>query len=148
MTRRGGGWFIGGLVGCAAVVAVLLGLSVIDSPGNKRMQRLDAQRVEDMGAIVAAVDRYWSAHNDQLPGTLDEIAGDVVERYSISDRVTDLPYDYRIETPRSYRLCARFDTEGAHALPTYFRLNRRTRIEAGTIHGAGVQCFAIRRSPP
>lgn len=146
MTGTGGGWLIGGLVGCAAVVAVVLGLSVIDPPGTERMQRLDARRVDDMAAIIKAVDRYWSAHHGQLPETLDEIAGDVAARYSISDRVTGVPYEYRIEAPRSYRLCARFDTEKAHALPSYLRSGGGLRIEKRTIRGAGLQCFAIRQS--
>jgi len=146
VTGRGGGWLLGGLVGCAAAVAVVLGLSVIDSPEAQRMQRLDAWRVQDMAAIIKAVDRYWSAHQGQLPETLDEIAGDVAERYSISDRVTGVPYEYRIEAPRSYRLCARFDTEGAHALPSYLRSGNGLRIEQRTIRGAGLQCFAIRQS--
>ncbi len=146
MTGMGGGWLLGGLVGCAAVVAVVLGLSVIDTPKTMRMQRLDDQRVKDIGAIVLAVDRYWSAHHGQLPATLDEIAGDVAARYSISDRVTGVPYEYRIETPRSYRLCARFDTEEAHALPSYVRSKGNLRVEMRTVRGAGLQCFAIRQS--
>lgn len=145
MTGRGGGWLIGTLVGCAAAVAVVLGLSVIDPPGTERMQKLDARRVEDMAAIIKAVDRYRSGHQGQLPETLDEIAADLAARNSISDRVTGVPYEYRIETPHSFRLCARFDTDGTHTLRSSVRSGDDMVIEKRTIHGAGLQCFVIRR---
>ena len=143
MTGRG---LLGGLVGGAAVVAVALGLSVIDPPGTERMQRLDVRRVEDLAAIINKINDYWSWHQGQLPQTLAVIAGELAGRYSTSDPVIGAPYEYRIETPLSYRLCARFDTEGPHMLPKYYDYDSGLWIEERTIHGTGLKCFAIRQS--
>jgi len=134
---------LGGLVGIAAILAIILGLSVIDSPEAQRMQRLDAQRISDVAAIIRAVDDYWSAHNGQLPETLDKIAANLAAHFSTSDRLAGTPYEYLIKTPQSYQICARFDTEGPHALPSYARSRDRLRVAVGTTRGTGSQCFVV-----
>ncbi len=123
------------LVASIATVAVGLAIGaaflVIGSPAEQRMRRLDERRTEDLQTLSNAVRLYWSRHQ-RLPASLEEVERDQGENATRWDPVTREPYEYRIDAPKAYSLCARFD---------------RASLEAGRQpdtwwHDAGRYCFA------
>jgi len=53
------------LAGSAAVAAaVIAGLYVIGAPSEERALRLDERRLTDLMRLTAAVDAYWSMHDE------------------------------------------------------------------------------------
>jgi hypothetical protein len=127
------------LVASIATVAVGLaigaGFLVIGSPAEQRLRRLDERRIEDLQTVSNAVGLYWSRHQ-RLPASLEEVERDQGGNATRRDPVTREPYEYRIDAPKAYALCARFD---------------RASLEAGRrpdtwSHEAGRYCFA-RASP-
>ena len=55
------------------ISAIVAGLLLVDGPSAERRYRLDAQRVEHLDRLAAAIDCYWTLH-DRLPKTVDELA--------------------------------------------------------------------------
>src|SRR5215472_10285334 len=98
----------------ASIAAVAVGLAigagflVIGSPAEQRLRRLDERRTEDLQTLSNAVGLYWSRHQ-HLPSSLEEVERDQGENATRRDPVTKEPYEYRIDAPKAYSLCARFD---------------------------------------
>ena len=124
------------LLGAALVVtvaAVVAGVIVAGTPAKGRMQRLDRVRADDLRAIMTAVDRYWSQH-EQLPASLRDLAADPRAEVPVTDPASGTEYEYRIVDDDSYELCAVFDLASI-----------TERRERGTfwLHDAGRNCFAL-----
>jgi hypothetical protein len=73
-----GGWIV--IAGAAAVVAaVIAGYLAIDSPGEARALRLDAQRLSAMQRIATAAQCAYT-FTDRVPSSIEEIRADFLER--------------------------------------------------------------------
>ena len=102
------GWATAAL---AAVAALLVGAGLILSggPDQARKERRDRQRLDDLTVLQALVTCLANAEQGQLPDQLapspqcDWPAG-------LEDPLTGEPYRYAPTGPRSYRLCAGFET--------------------------------------
>ena len=122
----------GSLVVVGAIVA---GVIMVGSPTEGRLERLDAQRVQDLQGIMQATDSVW-ARSQELPGSLEELADDPRLRVQIADPGSGEEYGYTIVGEGAYELCATFDRESPTRAP-------RPSSEFWR-HGVGRKCFALR----
>jgi hypothetical protein len=127
---------VASVVVLATVVAAVL---VTGTPAVQRQAKLDARRVQDLVAVVAAIDVH-AKDAAALPDALATLADKPGTRLAIVDPVTGRPYGFEPTGPRSYRLCADFATDTA-VTPSPTRYGAEKDIWA---HGAGRQCFARR----
>jgi hypothetical protein len=101
----------------AVVAAVVAGMSVLGSPSSQRSRRLDQRRLDDLRAAAGSIDLYWT-RNGQLPGSLDELPGELLPQGLPRDPETAQPYEYSVAGENRYRLCATFtrasSTDEAH----------------------------------
>ena len=118
-------------IGAVTLTAVVAGLAVTGSPAEARRHRVDERRVTDLRQIGQAVDVFWTrkSHLPSSPAELTQDQGPLVE---LTDPVTGSPYEYEILGPRSYRLCAAFDTTA-----------ERQNDPPFWTHGSGRQCFDL-----
>jgi hypothetical protein len=115
------------------VSLVVAGLVVIGPPSRQRERRLDDERERHLKAISSAVDVYRS-RNSALPKALNELAQASDAPLQLEDPETGRPYEYRVITPNSYELCARFARQS----------DEREHVWT---HGAGQQCFTLQPRP-
>jgi type II secretory pathway pseudopilin PulG len=112
-------------------IAIVAAFRVMGSPAEQRLRRLDERRVEDLNRLSDAIQLYDSRHQ-RLPASLEEIERDQGTDAARRDPVTQQPYEYRVDGPKAYSLCAHFDRESLREVGFY----------ATWPHGAGRQCFA------
>jgi len=117
------------------VGSIVAGVILVGSPERGRLQRLDGRRVEDLSAIVDAMDGFWE-RNDRLPASLAELTEDPRVRVSTLDPGSGDQYEYRLGGEGAYELCATFDFESPAREP-------RAQENFWT-HSAGRQCFELR----
>lgn len=134
-------------------VAVIWGFTLVGSPAQERLRKLDERRIRDLQAISRAVRALCVEQVlgqtklvAPLPKTLTELdqrvrRGDVVSlALSLKDPQTDKEYGYRVVDDHRFELCADF------------QLARERRVEPFWNHAAGTACFAFdlleREKPP
>jgi hypothetical protein len=124
------------------LAAIIGGLSIIGSPGDVRMRRLDAQRVSDLQTIASALTNYRRTH-DRLPDRLDELVRPgVFPVVPLRDAASGRAYEYTARDASSYELCAVFDTA------TNERLGTGGNLSPFWNHGRGRHCFVAEARPP
>lgn len=110
-------WFVS-----AVVLAVVIGGVVyVGSPQQRRIERLDTTRANDLSSIAGYVgSEYGKA--DALPATLDDASMKASGYYvsSMIDPVTKEPYVYEPVSDTAFRLCATFDDSTLDADQTIF----------------------------
>lgn len=126
--------------GIAIIATVAAALWVMGSPGAQRLVRLDQRRVQDLQQVEQAIDLHFRRH-DALPADLAALATQPGVRLAVADPVDGAAYGYEATGPRSYRLCARFDTDTAQAPD-----GARPWGGHDWSHGAGRHCFERRAS--
>lgn len=103
--------YINWAVGAVVLAAVLSGFVIIGTPAEARKALLDQQRVEHLQQIQSQVVYYWQ-QKEVLPGTLDSLAEDPLSSFMLPrDPHTGEAYEYEVTGPRSFRLCAIFETD-------------------------------------
>jgi hypothetical protein len=122
------------LLGRAAVFgvtgAVVTGLILLDPPWQERARRLDDLRVQQLTAIARTVDLVYG-RTGELPATLDELHEHGGELLAIRDPATGRPYEYQVEGPTTFSLCAEFQYASGTRTPDFWT------------HAAGPVCFAL-----
>ena len=136
MMERTPGFWLGGAAIVIVIAAIVAGLFVIDGPGEARLERLDAARVEDLRRIEQEVANVWR-RTDALPPSLDSLrtAGRLTAD-DLIDPTTGAPYDYRVLSDSTYELCATFD-RASDDTPTTYSLT-----DIGN-HEAGRHCYTL-----
>lgn len=120
---------VGFAVSLAVLVALALGVRAIGSPGDARLHRLDATRVEALERISVAVDVYAHRHH-RLPEDLQALRE--FSNLRIEDPDTGRRFEYRTTGERQYELCATFARPTPEdAPPTFWS------------HPDGRHCFAL-----
>lgn len=121
-----------------AVVAILVAaLGLAGSPFAARERAADERRVQALQSISSAVDAFYDT-KDRLPDSLEELREQPsVYLESIRDVRTGQPYEYRKLGPKSYELCATFETDTS--------ATRVVRPGFGNLwnHPAGRHCFKL-----
>ena len=125
-------WILAGVV----VAAIVIGVILLDSPAQERLNRLDDRRVSDWRELSFAVHVKWTREG-RLPSSLEELS--IEERIvrELADPVTGDAYEYRVVDEDTYELCAVFEGEidaGEHDIP----------YEYLWFHGPGRQCFELK----
>ena len=118
------------------VLAVIItAVTLLDSPAQERLRRLDERRMSDLREIANAIDVYWTEQGS-LPSTLDDLADDRGYFAELVDPETGASYEYRVVDSDSYELCATFVTEEAAG-------DRDPYFKGLWHHGTGRQCFTL-----
>ena len=129
----------------AVVVAVVMGLVVVGSPGEARERGLDVVRVSNLRDIVRGVDVYWE-RSGSLPASLEALSSERdIDIVSIVDPQTRAPYAFRTTGEKAYELCATFSLDAPTdqaSLRTYPYRERFWR------HQAGTYCFDLEAIEP
>ncbi len=122
---------------CLAVVVIamiIVGVSVLDSPAQERLRRLDERRVDDMRELSYELDFYWTREGT-LPPSLEQLSSEPGVFVELSDPETGLPYEYRVLSSNTYELCAVFALETAAEQDRFYK--------DVWSHGPGRQCFEL-----
>lgn len=122
----------------AVAAAVGWGFFLVGSPGTRRMERFDEQRLQDLQAIAREI-RDLSVEVDQpsrlkqsLPQSLEGVADKArVERVKLRDPETGQPYQYTVKGESTFELCATFT------------MSRDSDESVFWNHPAGAHCFTI-----
>lgn len=114
-------------------VTVVSALVVMGSPAQQRMRALDVRRIQELTALSQAIDLH-AAHNAKLPASARDLEG-AGQWLSLEDPATGSPYVYATTGPRTYRLCAVFEssTQAADV--------RGGWVAGEWTHPAGRHCF-------
>lgn len=128
----------GARVAAGAVFAVMIcGLVLSGSPRQERWRQLDAQRVEALQRISAAIQTYHDTRR-RLPdslGTLLHMPSTVTSE-TLLDPVSTRPYPYRTLDSLAYELCAEFQAADAGGGP-------RPLDSEFWKHDRGRKCFRL-----
>ncbi len=116
------------------IAAVVAGLFVLGSPTEERARRIDRRRVEDLQAIVAATDLYWTRHS-RVPATLDDLSAEPGVTIRTSDPASSEIYGYQPLDSANYELCASFERASGEIA--------RDPERDLWAHGPGRQCFQL-----
>jgi hypothetical protein len=123
----------------AAAAAIIAGVTIIGSPSEVRMRRLDAARANDLASISRGVSSYRQTHED-LPEKLDDLQhSPQIGNFNLQDP-EGRPYGYTIKDAFSYQLCAEFN----RATESAVKARSQSLFEQ---HGAGRQCFDLEARP-
>ncbi|WP_417449870.1 hypothetical protein [Kordiimonas sp.] len=90
-----------------AAAVVVAGIMLIRSPGEMKLVKLDARRVNDLRQLSRMINAH---HKDGgvLPASLAELSTAGRPRALLTDPVTGEAYAYQVASPLSYKLCAVF----------------------------------------
>jgi hypothetical protein len=136
--RRSSWLFVGGAA-MLVVGAIVLGLSIIPAPQERRKEKLDEIRVDDLSKLKREIMAYYST-NKRLPESRDTLPKRSSAR-DLVDPVTGAPYEYFATDLRNFQLCAVFDTNSTEPKGSYPR-------QAGDWkHEKGHYCF-VDTAPP
>ncbi len=135
---------VGAAVGALAIMTVLGGFWIIGSPSHIRELRYDEQRTNDLQSIQSQVVNYWQQKR-ALPKSLDSLNDPLVGFGVPVDPENQSAYEYIIQGPTTFNLCAKFDTSSpdmqSQGTILYPGTPGLTNSEQGFTHGAGHQCF-------
>jgi hypothetical protein len=137
MTRRAHRVF--GFVALVVTLgAVVWGFVLVGSPDQRRLERLDERRLQDLRRIVQEINMLvYDRHRPKvlkkdLPAALEAMEGKTRNwKLSLRDPETGEPYGYVVKSATTYEVCARFDRP------------RDDDSEAFWNHPAGWHCFLI-----
>jgi len=115
---------------------VIIGITLLDSPAEARLRRLDERRIADLREIAYAVDAYWTRER-VLPPSLEELSVDERILRELADPETGTPYEYRVISEDTYELCAVFASAAASD-------DRDPFHEDLWFRGPGRQCFRLK----
>lgn len=122
-------------------VAVVAGLLIAGLPQNRRLARLDEQRIYDLQNIQSQVISFWQSKN-RLPNNLDELRNDISGFTVPTDPETRQTYKYVTKGKLQFELCATFKTDASQ-----IDSNVPKAVPAGSVygenwtHGVGEVCF-------
>jgi len=97
------------VISAVVVASIVIGFFVIGSPAEQRARRFDEQRVSDLQVLQSQIVNYW-IQKQALPASLnnleDSISGFIIPR----DPDSYASYEYAVQSPLSFELCATFKT--------------------------------------
>jgi hypothetical protein len=119
----------------AVLAVVIVGVTLLDSPAQERLRRLDERRVDDLRSISAELDFYWTREGT-LPSSLEDLANEPGVFIELYDPETGQPYEYRVVSSNTYELCAEFARDTAEGQGRPYR--------DYWPHGQGRHCFELK----
>ncbi len=116
------------------LAVIIVGVTLLDSPAQERLRRLDERRVDDLRNLSYELDFYWTREGT-LPPSLEELSSEPGVFVKLLDPETGLPYEYRVLSSNTYELCAVFALDTAEEQDRFYK-----DIWS---HGPGRQCFQL-----
>jgi len=93
------------------ILATIVGsFYVVGTPSEKRAQRVDQERIQDLGQIQYEITVYWQA-KEKFPENLDTLSDPLRGFITPVDPETGASYEYNIITEQTFELCATFTSE-------------------------------------
>lgn len=122
----------------AVVATMAWGFYIVGSPGARRLERFDEQRLSDLQAIAREIQVMVTDRGrvpklrEPLPQTLEEaVERSRNERLNLSDPETGAPYRYAVKNETTFELCAKFARPRDWDMRVFWN------------HPAGEHCFTI-----
>jgi hypothetical protein len=100
------------LASIAVIAVVVLGFTLLGSPGTQRLIRSDERTVRSLAELAQEIQNKSRISNNELPANLDSF--DEKEK---QDPLTHKPFIYRPKSKTAYELCATFLTDNLHQDP-------------------------------
>jgi hypothetical protein len=113
-----------------AIAVVVAGFFIIGTPGQVRMLRLDAEKVQDLQNIQSQITDYWQ-QNGLLPADLGALTDSLSLMNIPVDPQSGAPYTYKVVNQTAFQLCAMFSSA----------TSPNDTTEQNWQHGAGTVCF-------
>jgi hypothetical protein len=126
------------------VAAAIVGaFFFIGSPAQQRLRRFDEFRISDLQNIQYQIASYHASKN-RLPAALADLEGFQSFRVPV-DPETGAEYEYSVQAPDKFRLCANFALASDSGDSPYASVPRPGWNEAKEIweHPAGRGCFDL-----
>ncbi len=133
---------IGWGAGLVVVASIVSGFLIMGTPGQVRLMRYDSQKVSDLQNIQWQIVNHWQI-KEALPANLSELEDPLSGWKNPVDPQTNEPYAYRRVSPRSFELCAGFNTvsEADRMQPMTSRTYPMEFADENWDHPAGEKCF-------
>lgn len=138
--NRGLQLFIG-LIILVVIAAIVAGFFFIGSPANRRLIKMDQQRINDLSTIRGNVVNFWEV-KERLPQDYGQLEGELLGWTVPVDPETEETYVYEITGELSFRICADFAraTENEEYAREYYYDHYLLKGDSFA-HEAGEQCF-------
>ena len=133
-----GGLYLAIVASLVVVATLFAAIRVMGTPGQQRLARLDARRIDDLQGLVRAV-RHHARTLGAMPASVQAAAAG--SDMPVNDRVTGVPYGYAIKGKSVFQVCAVFDTSTSEVLPADRSPFPVSRVEWH--HPAGRHCFDV-----
>lgn len=132
-----------GVVVTTVVAVIILGLTMVGTPGQERARQYDEQRVNELQNMANAVDAYFGRMK-KLPETLSVLQNQR-EYYlpTIIDPRTGQSYEYRVTGVEAFELCATFETAISETDPRPAKPYVEPYPGRFWQHGVGRVCFPL-----
>jgi len=136
------------IVSVLVALAVISGVIIVGTPGERRAQEFDNQRVSDLASIQSSVLEYWRTQ-EKLPADMAELKDPLSYFVEPLDPQTGMQYQYTAIGEYSFELCAEFETKAMSqnqdeftagrysATPTY----KYDLTNSDWQHSVGKHCF-------
>jgi len=132
---------------CVIIVlgVIVAGFFIVGSPATQRQRRLDDQRINDLQTLQNEIVNYWQQKN-KLPTRLDDLQNSISGFVPPKDPETNNIYEYNVNQPLTFELCAVFKTENSvnsqkstapQSTPYYYD----TPYQQNWSHKTGRSCF-------
>lgn len=142
--------YVGIGVGLLAVVTIVAGFFIVGTPGQARLARFDAQKVQDLQNIQYQIINFYQA-KQKLPGTISDLNNSLNYGPVPVDPQTSKGYIYKPGEGLSFKLCAVFNTESranqaaiypeTRTIAVPERVGGKGVAQDNWQHGAGQVCF-------
>ncbi len=130
-----------------AFVTIVAGFFIVGTPGEARLARFDAQKVNDLQNIQYQVVNYWQA-KQQLPKAITDLNNSLAYGSVPVDAQTGEAYVYEATGALSFKLCAIFNAESRtnQSYPTEARtmpvpVGGKGMMQDNWAHNTGQVCF-------
>ncbi len=104
-------------------VAIVAGFFVVGSPLEERLRKIDELRITHLQTIQSEIVNYWQ-QKARLPEKLGDLEDSIRGIKIPKDPETSTNYEYKINGPESFSLCANFsrkreseDSKGGITMP-------------------------------
>ncbi|HET9641301.1 MAG TPA: DUF5671 domain-containing protein, partial [Candidatus Paceibacterota bacterium] len=103
--------YVGIGVAVLAIATIASGFVIVGTPGQARLARFDAQKVQDLMSLQSQITYYWQA-KQTLPPTLADLTKSSPYASLPMDPQTGLSYVYKPKGAQAFELCATFNAAG------------------------------------
>jgi hypothetical protein len=124
----------------SVLAAIATGFWLLGSPGQQRQISLDNKRLEDLSSIASAISgQYTTPGSDQAKPLPENLPAVLPAPGSLTDPVSNQPYEYRRLTDSTYELCATFATDSSEQDDSMW-------LAQSWPHPAGRHCFKLEKA--